>query len=54
MPVFARRLQRLFGLPYAECRALLADAYRDVAASRPEPEIATWIAFAATAEAAGA
>jgi SAM-dependent methyltransferase len=54
VPVFARRLQRLFGgLSYAECMALLAAAYRDVAASHPEPVTATWVAFAATAEPAG-
>ena len=51
VPVFARRLQRLFGgLSYSECAALLETAYRDVAVSHPEPLTATWVAFAATAQ----
>jgi SAM-dependent methyltransferase len=49
VPVFARRLQRLFGLPYPECMALLSAAYRDVSASHPEPLTVTWVAFAAIA-----
>lgn len=48
IPVFAERLQRLFGVSYEECMVLLASAYRDVAVSHPEPVTATWIAFAAT------
>jgi SAM-dependent methyltransferase len=47
VPVFARRLQRLFGLPYPECMALLSTAYRDVSLSHPQPVTATWVAFAA-------
>ena len=53
VPVFARRLQRLFGLPYPECMALLSTAYHDVSVSYPEPVTATWVAFAATAVRAG-
>ena len=53
VPVFAWRLQRLFGLPYPECMALLSAAYRDVSASHPEPVTATWVTFVATARPAG-
>jgi SAM-dependent methyltransferase len=54
VPVFARRLRRLFGEPsYQEYTALLTAAYLDVAVSRPQPVTASWVAFAATAEPIG-
>jgi SAM-dependent methyltransferase len=51
VPVFARNLQHLLGgLPYPEAMTLLADAYRHVAVTHPEPRVAVTVAFAATAE----
>jgi SAM-dependent methyltransferase len=51
VPVFARNLQYLLGgLPYPEVMTLLADAYRHVAVTHPEPRAAVTVAFAATAE----
>lgn len=55
VPVFARNLQHLLGgLPYPECMTLLANAYRHVAVTHPEPRTAVTLAFAATAEHASA
>jgi len=45
VPVFARYLPG--GLPYPEGSRLLADAYRQVAVTHPEPRTAVTVAFAA-------
>jgi SAM-dependent methyltransferase len=51
VPVFAQTLQHLLGgLSYGEAMTLLADAYRQVAVTHPEPRAAVAVAFAATAE----
>jgi SAM-dependent methyltransferase len=51
VPIFARNLQHLLGdLPYPEAMTLLADAYRQVAVTHPDPRAAVTVAFVATAE----
>lgn len=50
LPVFSGSLQRaLGGLPYPQCRTLLARAYRHVTVTRPEPRTAVAVTFIATA-----